>query len=174
MISRPRLETWMMSQEFKGKFRDAAGLASKGFTLLEMLLVVTVIGVLAGISVPIFQSTSSSYQMSSAVLSVTGAIQATRYQAIMHGYPYALAIDPSSQTYQIQNELPGTSTFTGVGSPIPWSVNKGIVLSTATTLQFSPGGTVTIASGSMTLSLSNATTTETITVSEVGNVTVCP
>jgi prepilin-type N-terminal cleavage/methylation domain-containing protein len=153
---------------------QAEGRSVKGFTLLETLLVISVVTVLTAASVPMLLSASSSYQLSSAVLSLTGAIQTTRYQAIMHGYPYQLVMDPVSQTYQIENEPPGASSFTKLGDAVPWSTNKGIALSAVTSLQFSPGGMVTANSGSMILTVSNATTTDTITVSGVGDVTVSP
>lgn len=163
-----------MKRNCRPGYRNSASLAPAGFTLIEIVIVLAVLTALTAISLPLFQNASTSYRMSSAVLAVTGAIQSTRYQAIMHGYPYTLALDPTSQTYQVQNEPPGTSSFTNVGTAIPWSSDKGITLSPATTLQFSPGGIVTVNSGSMVFTLSNGTTTETITVSEVGNVTVSP
>ena len=148
--------------------------APDGFTLIEMVIVLAILTVLTAVCLPLFQSATKSYRMSSAVLAVTGAIQSTRYQAIMHGYPYTLTLDPTTQTYQVKNELPGAATFTNVSTAIPWSADQGIALSPATTLQFSPGGIVTVNSGAMVLILNDGTVTETITVSEVGNVTVSP
>ena len=154
--------------------RRQTSIAPDGFTLIEIVLALAVLTVLTAISLPLFQNASNSYRLSSAVLGVTGAIQSTRYQAIMHGYPYTVTLDPASQTYQAQSEPPGASSFTNVGTAVPWSVDKGITLSPATTFQFSPGGVVSVNSGSMVLTVSDGTTTETITVSEVGNVTVSP
>ncbi|MGH9397877.1 MAG: pilus assembly FimT family protein [Terriglobia bacterium] len=154
--------------------RITAGHGEAGFTLIELMMVTLVLAVLMGMSIPLVQSASRSYGLSTAVLGVTGAIQSTRYQAIMHGYPYALVLDPASQTFQIQSEPPGSSSFSNVGGAVPWSSGGGIVLAPATTFQFNPGGIVTVNSGSMVLTLSNTAATETVTVSEVGNVTVNP
>ncbi len=145
-----------------------------GFTLLGILIALAVATTLTSICLPLFQSATKSYRLSSAVLAATGAIQSTRYAAIMHGYPYALVLDATNETYQVQDEPPGNATFANVGTAVPWSSDKTITLSPATTFQFSPGGSVTVSSGALTFTLSNGTATETVTVSGVGNVTVSP
>ena len=154
--------------------RNSSDLGQNGFTLVETLIVLVILTVLTSICLPLFQNASKTYRMSSAVLAVTGAIQSTRYQAIMHGYPFSLALNATSQTYQVQDEPPGSSSFSNVGTALPWTSDPDITVSAATTLQFSPGGIVTANVGALTFALADGTKTETITVSEVGNVTVSP
>ncbi|MGH9439348.1 MAG: pilus assembly FimT family protein [Terriglobia bacterium] len=164
----------VFQQPAKARRQHSSAFRPEGFTLLGVLIALAVATALTSICLPIFQSASQSYRLSSAVMAVTGAIQSTRYAAIMHGYPYILVLNTANETYQVQNEPPGSSSFSNVGTAIPWSSDKSITLSPATTFQFSPGGTVTANSGALTFTLSNGISTETITVSEVGNVTVSP
>jgi Tfp pilus assembly protein FimT len=166
-----------------------------GTTLLELIVVVAIVGVLLAISVPSVQSSLKSVHLSSATSSVTGAIQSTRYKAIVTGCNYQVIFSQSTTTYQVTwlalggippvcaatytNALPG-GTLT-----IPWSTSGDVSLKASTTLQFIPSGIVSLVSGGSTpctgngttpvacLVLSNGTTaTNTIIVSGVGNVTV--
>jgi Tfp pilus assembly protein FimT len=152
----------------------------QGFSMLEVAVVVAITMILAAFSLPWIQNTLTSYHLSSAVVATTGAIQSTRYQAIMNGCPYTISFSTTNTSYQVEQEVlsgnPPTcaSTFTNVGGAIPWATTSDVTLSPSTTLQFSPNGTVTATAGTLTFSLTNGLTTETITVSGVGNVTVSP
>jgi Tfp pilus assembly protein FimT len=147
---------------------------ASGFTLLEMAFVVAIGMVVTTISVPMTKTALKAYHLSAAVSSVTGVIQSTRYQAISHGYHYNISFDPASQSYQMGSKVPPATTFSNVGTAIPWCSTGDVTMSPSTTLEFFPGGTVTATTGSMSFSLSNGTTTKTITVSGVGDVTVTP
>ena len=155
--------------------------ASAGFSLLEMLIVVALILVMGAMAMPTLMRTQRNYHLNQAAAAVTGAIQATRYQAMMRGCPFTLAIPQTNAartnaTYQLQSQvLSGTpptcaAGFTNVGLATPWSSSQDVSLAAATTLQFNPNGTVQPVTGTLTLVLSNGNTTNTITVSGVGNV----
>ena len=151
----------------------------RGWTLLELMVVVAIMGVLVKISLPTVQNTILAYRLSAAASSVAAAIQGTRYQAVMVGCPYTIAFNANSTTYQVQTEaISGTppacaGSFSNVGSAIPWATDGGVSLTPSTTLQFSPNGTVTATTGTLSLALSNGSAgTRTITVSGVGNVKV--
>ncbi len=147
---------------------------TRGFTLLEAAFVVALGMAVTTISVPMTKSAMRTYHLNTAVTTLTGAIQTTRYQAIMHGYHYNISIDPPSRSYQLASKVPPATSFSNVGLAIPWCPPGDVTMSSATTLEFFPGGTVTATSGSMTFTLSNGTTTKTVTVSGVGDVTVTP
>jgi Tfp pilus assembly protein FimT len=147
---------------------------ASGFTLLELTFVVAIGMVVTTISVPMTKTAMKTYHLNAAVSAVTGAIQSTRYQAIMHGYHYNMSFDPASQSYQLGSKVPPATAFSNAGTAIPWCSTGDVTMSPSTTLEFFPGGTVTATTGSMSFSLSNGTTTKTITVSGVGNVTVTP
>jgi len=149
-------------------------------TLIELLLGISVASVLVGIAVPVIKNALAAYDLSAAVAAVSGSIESTRYQAIAIGCPYNIAFSSATTTYQIGYEaLSGTpptcaASFSNLGNAIPWSSAAGISISAATTLQFSPNGSVTATNGSLAFSLTNGHQTESITVSGVGNVTVSP
>ncbi len=158
-----------------------------GTTLVELIVVVSIVGVLFAIAVPNFLNTSKSMHLSSATSTMSGAIQSTRFKSVVSGCNYQLAFSQSNTNYQITGQTlsgnPPTcaASFTNVGSALPWSTSGDVSLKASTTLQFSPNGTVTLSSGGSTpctngiacLILSNgSTTTSTIIVSGVGNVTV--
>lgn len=154
--------------------------ASRGWSLIELMVVVAIIGVIVKISLPSIQNTILAYRLSAAASSVAAAIQQTRYKAIQVGCKYTIAFTQTSTTYQVQTQaISGTppacaSTFTNVGPAIPWTTGGGVRMTPSTTLQFDPGGIVTATTGSLSFTLSNgnATANRTITVSGVGNVKV--
>jgi prepilin-type N-terminal cleavage/methylation domain-containing protein len=173
----------LRQQNSRRRFR---GRSSRGFTLLELMLVVAVGMILAAIAVPVNTNTLRVYRMRSAVTSLTGAISSSRFQAIFHGCKSQVVFTASTYSYQVQTEAPAfggqvcTAAFTNVGTAIPL-MGQGIALSSNITLTFSPGGSVIanpVASPiTLTLTYPGFTTTvptEVITVSNYGNVTVAP
>lgn len=151
---------------------------SAGFTLVEMLVSIAIILVALAVSLPFLSSSRRSYHLSQAATAATGAIQATRYQAIMTGCPYSITFTSATTTYQVQTQvLTGTppacaGAWSNVGAATPWAFSKDVSMSPTTTLQFNPNGMVVATAGSTTFTLSNGYTTNTISVSGVGNVKV--
>ncbi|MGO8814259.1 MAG: hypothetical protein ACLQVG_06260 [Terriglobia bacterium] len=163
--------------------------ATTGLTLLELLMVITVGSVLTILAVPVTVNGVRSYQLTAAVSSATGAIQSTRYLAIMHGYPYQITFTPSTNSYQVLNEAPPATSFSNVLSAVPISGPDTVVISRTITMQFSANGTVTeittppVGVSSMVFQIANINHTtglayatagwsNTLTVSSVGNVAV--
>lgn len=160
---------------------------SRGFTLLELLLVIAVGMILAAMAVPVITNTLRIYRMRSAVTSLTGAISSSRFQAIFHGCKSQVVFTASTYSYQVQSEAPAyggqvcAAAYSNVGGAVPL-MGQGIALSPATiTLTSSPGGSVssTPAASPITLTLTYpgfvaTVPTETITVSTYGNITVTP
>jgi prepilin-type N-terminal cleavage/methylation domain-containing protein len=142
-----------------------------GFTLLELLIVIAIGLILAAFAIPMTINATRSYQLNAAVSSASGAIQSTRYLAIMRGCPYTITLIPATNSYQVAS----SSTCTTAYSPgaIPITGAGGISISRSATFTFAPGGTVSEASNNMTFSITNEWGgSHTITVSGVGNVTV--
>jgi prepilin-type N-terminal cleavage/methylation domain-containing protein len=158
--------------------------STAGFTLLELLIVIAIGLVLTGMAIPLTINTMRSYELSAAVSAVTGALQSTRYAAVMHGYSYQLTLTQGTNTYQVLTEIPPATTFTAVTqtgnstsptSAVPFTGAGGISLSRTVTYQFAAGGTVTETStpANMQFSITNAWGgSNTVTVSGVGNVSV--
>jgi len=168
---------------------------NSGFSLIEALIVVAITIVLAGIAIPVFSNAMNSYRQSATVSAASGAVSATRMQAIMRGYPYELIFTPSSLSYQLYNEVPPATTFSlvtpGTGSattPLPNAgqvTMTGLVSCTAPpaltgctamtgttiTYTFNANGTVTLSPAGVAMQIKNSVKTNTIWVSGVGNVT---
>lgn len=143
--------------------------AARGFSLVEIAVVVVLAMILLAFSVPMIQSTVSKYRQRSAVATATWAIQTTRYQAIMRGYPYAITFDSTTATYQVSSQPPGATGFSSDGPAIPLGA-AGVSITPTTTLQFRPNGMVQATTGQLNFSISYKARTSQITVSSYGNV----
>jgi prepilin-type N-terminal cleavage/methylation domain-containing protein len=148
---------------------------SRGFTMIEMVMVVAIGIVVAAMAVPTVNKVMNTYSLREAVSSVTGAIQTTRYQAISSGYAYQIVLKKTAGTMQVQSDPGRTGTFASVGNAIPLASSSiPVILGADTTLQFRPSGLVQATTGATTLTLTYGPNTETITVSNYGNVKVTP
>jgi prepilin-type N-terminal cleavage/methylation domain-containing protein len=146
---------------------------SIGFTLVEMMVALAIGMTLTAIALPEIQSTVYSYRLRGAVSSATWAIQSTRYQALMGGYPYQVVLTSSNGAYQIQDLPTGASTYANVGSSVPLS-GSPVTLSADTTLNFKPNGSVTATTGALNFKLTYQGVCQKVTVTNYGNVTVTP
>jgi prepilin-type N-terminal cleavage/methylation domain-containing protein len=154
---------------------------STGFSVLELLVVIAIIGVLAAIAVPMTMNGLKAYRLSAAVAAATGAIQTTRYQAIMHGCPFQLVLTSSTLSYQVYSEVPpaGTTTcltsFAATGSAVPIARAGDVTVSRNFTYTFNPNGMVQEGSNPpSSFAITNGIATKTVTVTGVGNVSVSP
>lgn len=155
---------------------------SRGFTILELVLVVAISLILAAIAVPAFQTTLRNFALKSAVSALTGAIQSTRYQAIFHGCTYQLAFNAAAYSYTISSAAPAANGQTCLGAPVQVGnavplPGTGVTLNTNLTLQFTANGSVTALvgnAGNIVLTQAHVAAPETIQVSNNGKITVTP
>jgi len=149
--------------------------SAAGWSLIDILVALSVAAIMAAMAIPEAANIVRNYRLDAAVSSVTGAIQSTRYQAIMRGYPYVIEFDPGNGSYQVLNKPPGAPDFVATGGPIPISGLDNATMSPAASFQFNPQGTVVPAEGGgSSVRISNGPITKTITVSAVGQVRVTP
>ncbi len=154
------------------RFRSTRRQPQGGFSMLELLMVVAVLLVLMAFAIPQIQSTLNWYRLNSAVAAVNWAVQSTRYQALMEGYPYQVTFNATNNTYQLASDPTNTGTFTNVGTAIPIS-GDAITLSQTDAIQFKPYGFVTTGAGSsLSFQIKYMGLSKTIAVSNYGNVTV--
>jgi prepilin-type N-terminal cleavage/methylation domain-containing protein len=151
---------------------DKLTASNRGFTLIELIMVLLVGSVLTAMAIPQVQRGLNNYRLRGAVASATWAIQSTRYQAMQQGYPYRVVFTAATGTYQIQN-LPSGATYLNVGTAVPLS-GSVVTMTPDTTIQFRPNGAVLNMVGTLSFTISYQGTTETITVSNYGNVSVTP
>ncbi len=142
-----------------------------GFTMIEMMFVILLALVMAAMAIPATRSAMATMDLNAAVDSVEGAIQATRYQAIMHGYPYQVAFNNTTNTFQVLSEVPPATTFSNVDGAVPISGDP-VTLSASPTYQFKANGSVSAVTGTMSFSVSYKGATKTLTVSNYGSIKV--
>jgi Tfp pilus assembly protein FimT len=154
-----------------------------GFTLIELLLVVAFALIMSALAVPKISATIASYQLTGAADTLAGALQGTRYQAIMHGFPYQMDIDSTTNQYTIKSEIPPATTFTAVAGAVPISTVPVVIgVGTASSnfighliLQFKANGSIFIASGqtgAITFTVAYNGTTKNFTVSNYGSTSI--
>ena len=151
--------------------RGRAAQRSDGYSLLQIVITLAVVSILASTALPTTMKALRNYRLIAAVSAATGAISATRYQAIMHAYPYNITFNSSNATYQVASEPPPATSFTNVGTAIPISGVHDVTINTTTTLQFNANGTVSATTGTLSFTISNGLLTKTISVTGVGDVT---
>jgi Tfp pilus assembly protein FimT len=142
---------------------------SEGYSLLHLVVTLAVVSVLSSFALPTTVNALRNYRLTAAVAAATGAITATRYQAIMHAYPYNITFSTNG-TYQVASEPPGATSFGNVGSAVPISGVGDVTINQTTTLQFNANGTVSATTGGPSFTISNPLMTHTITVTGVGDV----
>lgn len=149
---------------------------ASGFTLIELVVVLAIIMIISVMSIPYARNVLRSYRLNAAASSIKGLVQSTRYQAIMVGCPYRVAFTTGSVNYQLSTQqITGTppacsSSYSNVGSAVPWTTTSEASISANTTLQFNPNGTVSASTGNSDFTISLAGVTRSISVSGVGNV----
>lgn len=149
----------------------------RGFSMMEAVITVAIIMILAAAVIPMVQVTFRIFQLRSAVASVRGVIQSTRYRAISDGYPYQITFDSTNGTYQLASN-PGfqtvpTPAYTNIGGVQAISGSSVVVkMSADQTMQFSPSGRVTFVTGTGSFTLTLLGNVKTFTVSQYGNVNV--
>jgi prepilin-type N-terminal cleavage/methylation domain-containing protein len=140
-----------------------------GFTLIELIIALLIGLVLTGMAIPQVKSSLYRYRLQGAVASATWAIQSTRYQSLMEGYPYEVAFTASNYKYQIESAPSGT--YANVGTAVPLS-GSTITLNQDTTLQFKPNGFVSAPVGSLSFTITYQGLCQKITVSNYANITL--
>jgi prepilin-type N-terminal cleavage/methylation domain-containing protein len=103
-------ETWIRHRINGREWRR-----NSGFSLLELTMTLAVGLILAAMAVPAVRSSIQYFRVRSAVSSITGAIQSTRYRAIFDGC-HNIAFNSTANTFQVASETavagsPCTTTF---------------------------------------------------------------
>lgn len=74
---------------------------ASGFTLIEILLVMAVIGIVAGLSAPLISGAMDQYYMTSAGQQVASTIRAARFQAVARNETLEIQFDAETGEYRV-------------------------------------------------------------------------
>lgn len=145
---------------------------STGFTLLEMLLVVSLGIVVAGIALPNYVAMNSSYRLSTASALVTSKVHQARANALKRNQPAWVRVDGATRTLQVQTAGAG-------GAPVdlgaPEILPQGIAFGTGATvvqLTFDAMGRPLNPPQTLQLQFPGSGLTRTVTVTSTGRVSV--
>ena len=143
----------------------------RGMSMIELVIVLLVGSVLTAAAVPQIKRTVYNYRLTSEVAMITWAIQSTRFQSLMEGYPYQVVFSSSTNQYQIQSEPIGSASFSNVGSAVPLS-GSPVTINQSMTVQVKPNGSLSVTVGTLPLNVTYQGKTKQITVTNYGNVDV--
>jgi len=85
--------------------------SKKGFTLLEVMIVVVIIGVMALIAIPNFLTWMAHFRLKGAARDIATAMHLAKMKAISQGVEYRVLFDLDNETFRLQKgNLAGNST----------------------------------------------------------------
>ncbi len=82
----------------------------QGFTLVEMLIVVTIVGILASVVIPSLSSASGAVALEATARSLAADIRGARQSAVQYNASFAVTFDLASNSYQtnpVSGSAPG-------------------------------------------------------------------
>src|SRR2546423_1468789 len=97
--------------------RSQGNAASKGFSLLEIVIVMAVMLCLAGVAFPIFTKISYNVRLKSAAVNISGLMQQARIMAARQNAVYTVVI-PSTGGQAFINLNPGTNSTWDSSEPV--------------------------------------------------------
>lgn len=142
---------------------------NKGFTLIELMVVIIIMGLMAGLSVPAITGNLPTYRLNNDIRSVTNGLMLARSYAISSGVPYLCTFTKDASSYRIVKDE-NTNHAVDVGEKTTVTqLSRGITINSATvTIIFSPRGNADV-SGNVTL-INNKNMTRTVYVPLSGTI----
>jgi type IV fimbrial biogenesis protein FimT len=142
----------------------------KGFSLIEMIVVVAILGILTGIAIPVYIGMKPSIQLSGATRQIMGDLMWARMQAISQNNEFKIFFLVDNHRYIILDDDNGGGTVDSGELTITKDIHDeyyDVNFSTAD-LIFHPRGNASPA----TVTLTNSSGTKTVTIAMTGRVKI--
>jgi prepilin peptidase dependent protein A len=111
----------------------------KGFTLTELIVVVSIIAVLAGLSMPNLLAWRQKLYCKQTAMSIVSMLRLARSQAIATNLEQQVVFDMANSRYGMQTgDKPYNASFPT--APVYTTITTRVTINPATTAQFSPNG----------------------------------
>ena len=113
----------MSSRMSRARTISESSTASKGFSTIELLLVIVILGIMAAVAIPFFNRMRRRSELTSAAMQVSTTLLAARMKAVRYNAPASVAVTPSAdpgtpnEFDTIEPVLPAT-TPTPVANPM--------------------------------------------------------
>ncbi len=95
----------------------------KGFTLIELMVTVSVLGILAAIAVPAFSQWLPRYRLKNAARDIYSNMQLAKLGAIKQNSDWAIHLDETSNTYRVCSSDGGDGDWTDGDETVEKTVN---------------------------------------------------
>ena len=145
--------------------------SERGFTLLELLLVVALAMLVAGIALPNLLTMNRAYRLSSASSAVVGKVHQARANALKRNRPSWVLVDGAAGTVRVQTTGTGGTEDVGGTDYMPQGVTFATGAAQAT-LTFDAMGRPVNPPQTIQLRIVGSGITRTITVGSTGRITV--
>jgi prepilin-type N-terminal cleavage/methylation domain-containing protein len=103
----------------------------RGFSFVEVLVTMTVLGIVLAMAIPNFRAVGSSYALGQAASQVAADFQSTRMRAIAANRTFRFTYDSTTRTYSMERQN-GGSWVVERRSQLPTGVTVGTVATTPT------------------------------------------
>ena len=111
----------------------------RGFTAIELMVVLGVIALLGGLAVPLFSTVADAVRFRTAARALAGELREARGLALRSGAPVLLAFDPEGRGYG----LAGGGAWVTLPADLALRWQAGPLAAEATQLGFFPDGSST-------------------------------
>ncbi len=125
---------------------------SKGFSAIELLLVVSVMAILGAVALPQVRNAQADYRLTSTANDVIGQLNQARIMAITRNADFRVSVT-SSTAYAVQQET-STNVWTTISS---YTLPTGFTITATNTGEFHSRGTAS-PNGTFTVTNSNSKT----------------
>jgi len=115
----------------------------KGFTLIELIIVMGIMGILATIAVPTFQNYIRNQNLKTAARGITSDFFATREKALSENVRYRITFDQASNSYTIARGTAAGAPYVDQQTKLMTSYAPSIKVDADQVVYFQTRGTVT-------------------------------